>query len=62
MINLFWIGYNPRKEKKQMDEETLPVTFLHSEQCEAKVMDSSEVDFAREHDTFIQGTGDSDTI
>jgi len=45
-----------------MNEETLPITFLHSEQCEAKIAESPETDFAREIDTEISYTGDSDTI
>lgn len=43
-------------------EEMLPITFLHSEPCESKVLENSERDCAREHDTMIEATGDSDTI
>ena len=44
-------------------EETnlLPITFLHAEKCGSQVCDQPEVGFARENDTFINGSGDSDT-
>jgi len=44
------------------NEEALPITFLHSEPCESEVTECPETDFARERDTMIRSTGDSDTV
>ena len=49
------------KSKKQHREENSPITFLHAEQCRAKVTDAPAQGCACENDTFIQGSGDSDT-
>jgi len=44
-----------------MQTNTLPITFLHAERCDAEIIDCPEQAFAQENDTFIQGSGDSDT-
>ncbi len=58
---LTWLEHTTMKSKTKPRDQT-PITFLHSEPCAVKVIDPPQGQgCAAENDTFIQGSGDSDT-
>lgn len=43
-------------------EQTAPITILNSRKAGAEITDATQPDILAENDTFITGSGDSDTI
>lgn len=47
--------------QKEQQKVVQPVTFLHAEVCQVEVLDQQQQGCASENDTYIDGSGDSDT-